>query len=143
MEVGGGAFSGAGLPFSGGVPYPGFGGFPYVPVTPLGALGGVKGDLVVPIVAVGVAIFILIIIVMAVKAALALKLKILAGGMDMLGKKFKRDTLSTGGPPGEDQINHLAILVLSAIQSQSCAQNIICHIGAYTRSQQGLPSLIR
>jgi len=159
--AGAGAFAGAvpppafggGLPPPGGLPggpgfgggpwYGGFGGVPYVPVTPLGALGGVKGDLLVPIVAVGVAFFLLIIIIMAVKAALAWKLSLLSGLVSEKGHKFRRDTNTTPGPPEEDQLNHLASMVLSAIQSQSCAQNMICQIGTYARTQQGLPSLLR
>jgi len=124
-----------GIPFGGG-----WGGVPYVPVTPLGALEGFKGDLIFPIVAVGVAIFILIIIVLAVKAALAWKLSLVSG---LANKKFMRDTVAAGGPPQEDQLNQLANVVLNAIQSQTCAQNIICQVGSYARSQQGLSSLLR
>jgi len=151
LDVDGGAFAGAGIPPIGpGVGVPpgiggapwlgGFGGVPYVPVTPLGALGGVKGDLLVPIVAVGVAFFLLILIILAVKAALTWKLSLLSG---LASKKFRRDTMTSGGPPEEDQLNRLANMVLSAIQSQSCAQNMICQIGIYAGAQQGLPSLLR
>jgi len=136
LPFGGGAGGVGGLPLGGG-----WGGLPYVPVTPLGALGSVKGDLLVPIVTVGVALFILILIVLAVKAALAWKLSLIG---DLANKKFARDTEAvSGGPPQEDQLNQLAQVVLTAIQSQTCAQNMICQVGTYARTQSGLTSLLK
>jgi len=139
VDISGGAGLG-GLPFLGGLGLGGLGGgVPYVPVTPLGALEGFKGDLIVPIVIVGVAVFLLLLIVLAVKFAIAFKLSLLKG------KEFRRDTTSggSGGPPQEDDLNELAHIVLTAIQSQSCAQNVVCELGILARDRQGLPSLLR
>jgi len=137
VDIGGGLFGG--LPL-GGI-FGGFGGgVPYVPVTPLGALAGFKGDLVVPIVIIGTAIFLLLIVVLAVKFALAFKLSLLKSG------KFRRDTADNtmgGGLPQEDELNSLAHMVLTAIQTQSCAQNMICELGILARERQGLASLLR
>jgi hypothetical protein len=150
MGANGGLFGGAGIPLPfglgggggpfGGIPFGGgWGGVPYVPVTPLGALGGFKGDLLVPIVAVGVGLFLLILVVMAVKAALAWKVSLIS---DLANKKKMRRDIGAGGPPEEDQLNRLADTVLTAIRSQVCAQNMICQVGTYVRST-GVNGLLR
>jgi len=139
MDISGGAgLFGGGLGGLGG----GWGGVPYVPVTPLGALAGFKGDLIVPIVIVGVAVFLLLLIVLAVKFALAFKIELLKSG------KLRRDVGSEGpavqgGPPQEDQLNNLAHLVITAIQSQSCAQNVVCELGIMARERQTVTSLLK
>jgi len=129
---------GAGLP---GLGYQGFGGggpgigglgggwAPYVPITPLGALGGVKGDLIVPIVAVGIALFILLIIFLAVKAALAWKMT----AMDhVVGHdRLRREVIATPPAHDEEHISELAKIVINALDSESCLDKIICSIGSY------------
>lgn len=148
LNMGAGADGGlfGGLPFGlggvggpfGGIPFGGgWGGVPYVPVTPLGSLSGFKGDLLVPIVVVGVGLFLLVLVVLAIKAALGWKINLLNG----LGSK-KKMPRQAGSPPQEDQLNELASMVLSAIQSQTCAQNMICQVGSYARSSS-INSLLR
>jgi hypothetical protein len=141
----GGGLGGLGGLFPGGLA--GFaGGVPYVPITPLGALEGFKGDLIVPMVIIGVALFLLLIIVLAVKFAIAFKLSLLKGIVAEKKDKFdhRRDAPGSGGqPPQEDELNQLAHIVLTAIQSQSCAQNMVCELGILARERQGLPSLLR
>jgi len=136
---------GAGFPgfFGGGFPG-GLGGFggPYVPVTPLGGLWGFKGDLIVPIVAIGVAIFILLLIVLAVKYALAWKLQVL----DDLGgaKKWRREAGTAPAEHLEDNnLNRLADIVSAAIYSEGCSRRILCEIGSYAGNGQQYSSLIR
>jgi len=134
---------GGGYPFLGGL-----GGVPYVPVTPLGALWGFKGDLLVPIIIIGVAIFLLVVILLAIKAALAWKIDFLSGLKGGKGGIFRRaveDDMQNHGAPHaeENQLNELAHMVLSAIQSQSCAQKVVCEIGTYARERDGLSSLLR
>jgi len=138
LDVGGGF----GLPgiFGGGLP-----GWatPYVPVTPLGGLWGFKGDLIVPMVAIGVAIFILLLIVLAVKYALAWKLSVLddlAGG----GKRLRREAGTAPAEHLEDSnLNKLADIVSAAIYSEGCSRRILCEIGSYAKNGQQYPSLIR
>jgi len=124
---------GPGAGFGGG----GFGGPSYVPVTPLGSLEAFKGDLLVPIIAVGVALFILIIIVLAVKYALAWKLDVLDGK-----GKWKRST-APAEHLEDDSMSQLANIVLSAIHSQSCTHRLLCEIGVYARDRQELPNVLR
>ncbi|ODN03135.1 hypothetical protein Ocin01_03546 [Orchesella cincta] len=139
LDVGAG-FGGPGAGFFGGG-FPGWGG-PYVPVTPLGGLWGFKGDLIVPIVAIGVAIFILILIVLAVKYALAWKLEVLD---DLAGnKKWKREA---GDAPAvqlqDSNLNKLADIVAAAVYSEGCSRRILCEIGTYARDGKQYPSLLR
>jgi len=144
---GGGGFGLPGLGLLGGG-VPGFGGWggPYVPMTPLGALGGIKGDLIVPIVAIGVALFLLVLIVLAVKMALAWKLSVLedlAGG----SKKWRREVGSAPAPQlEEDYMVQLAKVVASAIYSGSCSDRMICEVGAFARGNaqmvKGLISMV-
>jgi hypothetical protein len=110
--------AGFGVPGIGGLGggFPGGGWAPYVPVTPLGGLWGFKGDLIVPIVAIGFAIFIFILIVLAVKYALAWKLEVLEGLAGAKGQKFLR-----GAPAAhlEDiHLNDLTQTVTAAIDSE-------------------------
>jgi len=135
--------AGYGLPgggfFGGG--FPGWAS-PYVPVTPLGGLWGFKGDLLVPIVAIGVAIFILVLIVLAVKYALAWKLEVLD---DLAGnKKWKRDA---GDAPAvqlqDSHLNKLADIVAAAVYSEGCSRRILCEIGTYARDGKQYSSLVR
>jgi len=117
-------------------------GAPYVPVTPLGGLWGFKGDLIVPMVAIGVAIFILLLIVLAVKYALAWKLQVLddLGG----GKKWRREAGSAPAEHLEDNnLNKLADIVSAAIYSEGCSRRILCEIGSYAKNGRQYPSLIR
>jgi len=146
LDVGGGIGGGLGGLGLGGLG--GMGGVPYVPVTPLGGYWGFKGDLLVPIVAVGFALFILVVIVLAIKAALAWKLDLLAGKKAGGGKFFRRDASETteqmgAKHPEENQLNELAHMVLTAIQSQTCAQKVVCDIGTYARERDGLANLLR
>ncbi|CAL8129542.1 unnamed protein product [Orchesella dallaii] len=139
LDVGGGF----GLPGGGGGIGGGFPGWsPYVPVTPLGGLWGFKGDLIVPIVAIGVAIFIFILIVLAVKYALAWKLEVLD---DIAGnKKWKREA---GDAPAvhlqDNNLNKLADIVAAAVYSEGCSRRILCEIGTYAREGKQYPSLLR
>jgi len=138
---------GAGLGGLGGILGGGFPGWgvPYVPITPLGALGGIKGDLIVPIVAIGVALFLLVLIVLAVKYALMWKLSVLE---DLGGaKKWKREAGSAAAPQLEDDyMIQLAKIVTSAIYSGSCSDRMICEVGAFARGNaqtvKGLISLV-
>jgi len=138
LDVGGGF----GLPgiFGGGIP--GWGA-PYVPVTPLGGLWGFKGDLIVPMVAIGVAIFLLLLIVLAVKYALAWKLTVLddlAGG----AKRLRREAGTAPAEQLEDNnLNKLADIVSAAIYSEGCSRRILCEIGSYAKNGHQYPSLIR
>jgi len=130
LDVGGGF--GGGFPGLLGGGFPGWGS-PYIPITPLGALGGMKGDLLVPIVAIGVALFLLVIIVLAVKMALAWKLSVLS---DLTNgpKKWRRDIGSGAAPQlDNDYMIQLAKVVTSAIYSGSCSDRIICEVGAFAR----------
>jgi len=132
IDAGGGL--GFGLPgLLGGVP-PGWGGFggPYVPVTPLGALEGFKGDLLVPVITIGVAIFLLVLIVLAVKYALAWKLSVLE---DLSGSnKFLREAPTAAAPQlQDDYLIPLAKLVTDAIYSGSCSERMVCQVGAMAR----------
>jgi hypothetical protein len=144
LDVGGGF----GLPglgaLGGGGGLPGWAGWngPYIPSTPLGALGGIKGDLIIPIVAIGVALFILILIVLAVKYALAWKLSLLE---DLAGpKKWRRD-MGTGPAPhlDDNRMMELARVAMSAIYSESCTKRMLCEIGTYARDTKELPALLR
>jgi len=141
LDVGGGfGFPGFGG-FGGGLP--GYGGVPYVPVTPLGGLWGFKGDLIVPMVAIGVAIFILLLIVLAVKYALAWKLQVLddLGGVK---NKWRREAGTAPAEQLEDNnLNRLADIVSAAIYSEGCSRRILCEIGRYARDGKQYPSLIR
>jgi len=138
----GGGFGLPALPgiFGGGIP--GWGA-PYLPVTPLGGLWGFKGDLIVPMVAIGVAIFILLLIVLAVKYALAWKLSVLddlAGG----AKRLRREAGTAPAEHLEDNnLNKLADIVSAAIYSEGCSRRILCEIGSYAKNGQQYPSLIR
>jgi len=132
IDAGGGlGFGAPGL--LGGVP-PGWGGWsgPYVPVTPLGALEGFKGDLLVPVITIGVAIFLLVLIVMAVKYALMWKLSVLE---DLGGsKKFVREAPTAAAPQlQDDYLIPLAKLVTDAIYSGSCSERMVCQVGAMAR----------
>jgi len=130
LDIGGGL--GGGFPglFGGG--FPGWGS-PYIPITPLGALGGIKGDLLVPIVAIGVALFLLVIIVLAVKMALAWKLSVL-DDLTHGPKKWRRDIGSGAAPQlDNDYMIQLAKVVTSAIYSGSCSDRMICEVGAFAR----------
>jgi len=132
IDAGGGlGFGAPGL--LGGVP-PGWGGWsgPYIPVTPLGALEGFKGDLLVPVITIGVAIFLLVLIVMAVKYALAWKLSVLE---DLGGsKKFLREAPTAAAPQlQDDYLIPLAKLVTDAIYSGSCSERMVCQVGAMAR----------
>jgi len=141
-----GASMGFGLPglgaFSPGFGGDGFGwGSPYVPVTPLGGLWGLKGDLLLPIVGVGFAIFILILIVLAVKYALAWKLDLLS---DLTNRRPMRDidpSADTVHDP--DYINQLSSIVLPAIVSKGCNDRLMCELGSMARERQELPSLFK
>jgi len=117
----------------GGVP-PGWGGWsgPYVPVTPLGALEGFKGDLLVPVITIGVAVFLLVLIILAVKYALAWKLSVLE---DLSGsKKFLREAPTAAAPQlQDDYLIPLAKLVTDAIYSGSCSERMVCQVGAMAR----------
>jgi len=129
---GGGGFGFPGLGFPG-AGFPGWGS-PYIPITPLGALGGIKGDLLVPMFAVGVALFLLVIIVVAVKAALAWKLSVLqdiASGP----KKWRRDDAASAAAPQlqPDYMAQLAKVVTSAIYSGGCNERMICEAGVLGR----------
>jgi len=149
MGMGGGMGMGMGLPgmgpFTGG-PWGGGGdgfgwGAPYVPVTPLGGLWGLKGDLLLPIVGVGFAIFILILIVLAVKYALAWKLDLLS---DITNHRPMRDinpAAETAHDP--DYINQLSAIVLPAIVSKGCNDRLMCELGSMARERQELPSLFK
>jgi len=133
-----GAFSGA--PWGGGGD--GFGwGAPYVPVTPLGGLWGLKGDLLLPIVGIGFAIFILILIVLAVKYALAWKMDLLS---DITNRRPMRDinpAADTAHDP--DYINQLSAIVLPAIVSKGCNDRLMCELGSMAREREELPSLFK
>jgi len=117
-----------------------FGGWPgatYIPTTPLGALEGLKGDLLVPMVGIGVALFILIIVVLAVKAALTWKLDMLkkisstdSNQFDLFpGKKLLREIDPQAA--NQDRVNELAAIVMQALDSERCLDKIICSIGSY------------
>jgi len=125
---------GLGGGLGGGFGGPGIGGFggpwaPYVPVTPLGALAGVKGDLILPVVAVGVALFILLIIFLAVKAALAWKIDLLDSAVG--AKRLRREVVATPPAHDEEHMSQLASIVINALDSESCLDKIICSIGNY------------
>jgi len=142
LDIGANAGLGGGLPWLGGLG--GLGGVPYVPVTPLGSYWGFKGDLIGPIVVIGVVLFLIIIVVIAIKAAFSWKLNLLANK----GNKFVRaaaDNIQQDGAqqPEENQLNELAHMVLTAIQSQTCAQKVVCDIGTYARTRDGLANLLR
>jgi len=134
IELDGGA--GAGIPgggiggFPGGVGSPGgFAGWggPYVPVTPLGALGGIKGDLLIPIVVVGMAAFLLLVIVLAVKAALSWKMQMLndvAGG----GPRFARDA-SEAGTVDQTEVDRITTLFYNALTQNCWTQRMLCEVG--------------
>jgi len=121
--------AGFGFPGIGGLGggFPGGGYAPYVPVTPLGGLWGFKGDLIVPIVAIGFAIFIFILIVLAVKYALAWKLEVLEGLAGAKGQVFTR---SAPAPHLQDEhLNTLAQTVTGAIDSE----------GPYVKNASSVP----
>jgi len=142
VDVGGGF--GGGFPGLLGGGFPGWGGSPYIPITPLGALGGIKGDLLVPIVAIGVALFLLVIIVLAVKMALAWKLSVL-DDLTNGPKKWRRDIGSGAAPQlDNDYMIQLAKVVTSAIYSGSCSDRMICEVGAFARGNADqLDSIVR
>jgi len=137
----GAGLGGLGFPFLGGV---GGYGVPYIPSTPLGSYWGFKGDLIGPILVIGFVLFLVIIVILAIKAAFAWKLDLLAAK----GSKFVRAAADNIEPEGaqhteENQLNELAHMVLTAIQSQSCAQKVVCDIGTYARARDGLANLLR
>lgn len=129
----------------GGLPYGGIPFSPYIPATPLGSYFGFKGDLIVPIVVVGFALFLIIVIILAIKAALKFKLGLLAGKKGFVTRASDDDTTEPLGAqrPEENQLNELAHMVLTAIQSQTCAQKVVCEIGTYARERDGLSNLLR
>jgi hypothetical protein len=132
-----GAFSGA--PWGG----DGFGwGAPYVPVTPLGGLWGLKGDLLLPIVGIGFAIFILILIVLAVKYALAWKLDLLSD-VTNAGRRLRDIDPATETAHDPDYINQLSAIVLPAIVSKGCNDRLMCELGSMARERKELPSLFK
>ncbi|CAG7817073.1 unnamed protein product [Allacma fusca] len=131
---GGPGIGGFGGPGIGGFGGPGAGGFgggwtPYVPVTPLGALGGVKGDLIIPIVAVGAALFILVIIFLAVKAALAWKWEMVDDHFDH--DRRRRDVNAVPPEHDEELMMNLVKIITNVLDSESCLDRIICSIGEY------------
>jgi hypothetical protein len=137
VDVAGGG--GLGLPGLGllGGGFPGWG-TPYIPYTPLGALEGLKGDLLVPMATIGVAVFLLVIIVIAVKAALAWKLSVLqdiASGP----KKWRRDDAASAAAPQlqPDYMKQLTKIVTSAIYSGGCNERMICEAGVLARGNAG------
>jgi len=97
-------------------------------VTPLGAYGAFKGDLILPIVAIGVALFILIIIVLAVKAALLWKVNLISS---MVGGPRLRRGAPEPQVQNQEYMTQLTGIVMNALDSESCLDRIICSIGAY------------
>jgi len=147
LDIGANGGIGGGFPWLGGLGGlgGGLGGVPYVPFTPLGSYWGFKGDLIVPIVAVGVVLFLIIIVVLAIKAAFAWKINLLANKGSKFARATAADNVQQEGaqPPEESQLNELAHMVLTAIQSQTCAQKVVCDIGTYARTRDGLANLLR
>jgi len=149
LDVGGYGYGGLGYPLLGGLG--GFGGYgvPYVPQTPLGSYFGFKGDLIGPIIVIGIILFLVIIVILAIKAAFAWKIDLLTQAKGAKGNLFVRsaaaDNIQQEGAqqPEENQLNELAHMVLTAIQSQTCAQKVVCDIGTYARSRDGLSNLLR
>jgi len=143
----GGMGMGMGFPGMGAFSAPwggdGFGwGAPYVPVTPLGGLWGLKGDLLLPIVGIGFAIFILILIILAVRYALAWKLDLLSGISNT--RLNLRDIDPTAETPLDtDYMNQLTAIVLPAIVSKGCNDRLMCELGSMARERQELPSLFK
>lgn len=139
--------AGAGAaPFLGGLG--GLGGFgadgglgfaPYVPSTPLGALEAFKGDLAIPIIAIGVALFLLLVIILAVKAALTWKLELLDSlvGNTSSNSRLRRDVTSGGSgtptPQDQEQMSWLTKTVMAALENENCSQKILCQMGTYAK----------
>jgi len=148
LDIGGTGSFGAGFPWLGGLGGYGYG-VPYIPSTPLGSYWGFKGDLIGPIIVVGIVLFLIIIVVLAIKAAFAWKIDLLTQSKGGKGNLFVRsaaaDNIEHEGAqqPEESQLNALAHMVLTAIQSQTCAQKVVCDIGTYARSRDGLSNLLR
>jgi len=142
----GGPFGAFTTPGMGGGWGDGFGwGAPYVPVTPLGGLWGLKGDLLLPIIGVGFAIFILILIILAVKYALNWKMDALSD-LSGVGHRYGRSTVdpvqqNTVQDP--DYINQLSAIILPAIVSKGCNDRLMCELGSMARERQELPALFK
>jgi len=146
LDVGGSA--GLGLPFLGGLGGVGGYGVPYIPATPLGSYWGFKGDLIAPIIVIGIVLFLIIVIILAIKAAFAWKIDLLTqkgSKGNLFVREAAADNIQQEGAQhaDENQLNQLAHMVLTAIQSQTCAQKVVCDIGTYARSRDGLANLLR
>lgn len=112
----------------------------YVAQTPLGAIKGVIGDLIVPIIIVGVVIFAILGVVWLFAVLFNFKLDLLNqlfGGSSSSSTRPKRaaDTLN-------DQINQLTNVVLSAISSGQCMERILCESGLMFSSNKDLSTKI-